>query len=183
MASTVNEQELTAPNDLAFDKQGNLLFTCPGNSRQIPTGYICVLQTNGLVKKISTQKYFPNGLAFTKDGKSLIFAETYRHRLWKADWDDENCELINERVWCDIGGPSGPGGPDGMAFHPNGNLYVAVYGTQKVRVVNTKGEIIEDILLPGKNPTNCAFDFTSKDVQLVVTEAERGELLTIPVRI
>ncbi len=167
---------LDKPNDLAFDPMGNLVFTCPGNSRQEPTGYVCVLTPTGSVKKITQGKFFPNGLAFTADGKKLVIAETYKHRLWIGDWDAEKGQWLNEKVWCEIGGPDGPGGPDGMAYGTDGNLYVAVYGTGSVRVVNQQGQVAFQITTPGKNPTNCAFDPSGK-WGLVITEAEKGELL------
>lgn len=174
----VNEEVLAKPNDLVFDRVGNLLFTCPGESRKEPDGYACVLMKNGTTKKFTDGKYFPNGLAFTPDGKELVLAETYRHRLWKGEWDMQHGEWINSRVWCNSGGPDGPGGPDGMAFDSLGNLHVAVYGTGTIRVVNTHGKVISETQLPGDNPTNCAFDPSGK-LGLVVTEAQHGNLLSI----
>lgn len=178
MASHVDGEVLNKPNDLAFDNKENIVFTCPGESRHEPTGYACVLMKNGTVKKITTQKYFPNGLAFTKDGKGLVIAETYKHRLWKGDWNATAGEWTNGKVWCEVGGPDGPGGPDGLAFDSAGNLYVAVYGTGKIKMVNLDGKVMEEISLPGKNPTNCAFD-PAKEQSLVVTEAENGWLLRV----
>lgn len=180
MAGYVDGEVLSKPNDLAFDHKGNLVFTCPGDSRKEPTGYSCVLMKDGLIKKITTGKYFPNGVAFTAEGKSLVMAETYKHRLWKGDWNAATGEWINEKIWCDIGGPDGPGGPDGMAFDEAGNLYVAVYGAGKIKVVNPAGKLVKEISLPGHNPTNCVFDFAGK-LGLVVTEAEKGVLLSIAV--
>jgi gluconolactonase len=174
----VDGEVLNKPNDLVFDSNGNVVFTCPGESRYEPTGYACVLMKDGTVKKITAGKYFPNGLAFAEGGTSLVIAETYKHRLWKGDWNAGKAEWTNEKVWCDVGGPDGPGGPDGMAFNSEGNLYVAVYGTGKIKVVNRGAELIKEIALPGQNPTNCAFDPSGK-LGLVVTEAEKGELLSV----
>ena len=178
LATHVDGERLNRPNDLAFDSHGNLVFTCPGESRQEPTGYACVLMRNGTIKKITSAKYFPNGLAFSNDGQFLVIAETYRHRLWIGEWNADKGEWDNERIWCDIGGPDGPGGPDGMAFHKNGKLYVAVYGTAKIKVVDESGMVCSDINLPGRNPTNCAF-VPGKQEGLIVTEAENGQLLYV----
>lgn len=172
---TVNSETLNNPNDLAFDAVGNLVFTCPGNSRSEPSGYVCVLEKNGTVKKIVEDKYFPNGLAFSNDGKQLIIAETYKHRLCRGNWDSERCEWTETVVFAEVGGPIGP---DGMAFDEEGNLYVAIYGQGRIKVINNHGEIIDELILPGNNPTNCAFDPSGK-LGLVVTEAENGTLLNI----
>lgn len=168
----VNGKPLDKPNDLAFDDSGNLLFTCPGNSRHEPTGYVCAL-VKGEVKKITEGKYFPNGLAFTADGKELVIAETYKYRLWKGKWDSSSATWYEAAPWVEVGGPIGP---DGMAFDENHNLHVAIFGQQKIKVISPQGIIIEEVFLPGKNPTNCAFLVKGG---LIVTEAERGELLWI----
>lgn len=172
VCSKVYECKLNHPNDLAFDTEGCLLFTCPGDSRQKPTGYICALGTEEN-KIISKEKFFPNGLAFTPHGDELIISETYKHRLWKGKWDKYRKIWYEEKPWVEVGGPIGP---DGMAFDEEGNLFVAIYGQQVVKVISPKGKIIDAIRLPGKNPSNCAFH---PDGGLLVTETEKGELLFI----
>lgn len=172
VCDNVNGTPLDKPNDLAFDDSGNLIFTCPGNSRYEPTGYVCAL-VKGKAKKIAEHKYFPNGLAFTAAGKELIIAETYKHRLWKGKWNSTSATWLDVAPWVEVGGPIGP---DGMAFDENNNLYVAVFGQQRIKVISPQGIIIEEILLPGRNPTNCAF---LRNGGLIVTEAERGELLWV----
>jgi len=178
MLDKIDDERLNKPNDLAFDSMGNLLFTCPGESRQEPTGYAAVLMRNGSVKKITREKYFPNGIAFSADGKTLILAETYKHRLWKGSWNAETGEWTSAEVWATVEGPQGPGGPDGMAFGKDGNLYVAVYGTGYIHVVSPEGKVFQKINTAGLNPTNCAFDPSGK-LGLVVTEAEKGQLLQV----
>ena len=69
-------------------------------------------------------------------------------------------------------------GPGGMAVGPDGNLYVAVIGAGVVRVYSADGQWVRDIQMPGKNPSNCAFDSWS-GLGLVVTETEKGELLSV----
>ena len=75
-----------------------------------------------------------------------------------------------------VEGPRGPGGPDGMALGPDGNLYVAVYGTGKIHVLSQAGQVVSQLELPGRNPTNCAFD-PADPARLVITEAEKGQIL------
>lgn len=176
-AAAVQGAALAKPNDLAFDRAGNLVFTCPGESRHKPTGYVCALRPDGAVEQVIADKFFPNGLAFSADGQRLVLAETYRHRLWVGDWNAATATWTNGRVLAEVGGPIGP---DGLAFAQNGDLYVAVYGAGCIKVVTPEGRIRTELPLTGANPTNCAFDPSGR-LGLVVTEAERGELLSLPV--
>ncbi len=167
---------LGKPNDLAFDAVGNLLFTCPNDGRQEPLGYVCCLGLDGMVRRIATGLFFANGLAFTADGTELVVAETYQQRLWRGRWDAQ-ARRWDGRVWAE--GLVGAPGPDGMAFAADGTLWVAVYGSGQVVAIDRAGRIVRRIDLPGKNPTNCAFDPSGR-LGLVVTEAEHGLLLSLP---
>jgi len=171
VCSSVDGEPLYKPNDLCFDHFGNLIFTCPGDSRTEPLGYVCCLPAGGRAYKIATGLYFPNGLSFA--GEMLYIAETYRQRLWRGRWDGE--------TWSDAGtfAAGGPVGPDGIAFHPSGELYVAVYGQQAVKVFDASGMVLRVLETPGRNPTNVAFD-QSGELGLVVTEAEQGCLWSLP---
>ncbi len=165
---------LLMPNDLAFDRSGNLLFTCPGDSGDTPAGYVCCLRPDGTLVKIAEQLYFPNGLAFMDNGATLVVAETYRQRLWRGAWDSERCRWIGAQPWAEVG--ELPDGPDGMAVGADGLLYVAIYSGGCVKAVNPAGQVAAVYPLPGRCPTNVAFDPTGK-LGMVITEAEQGQLL------
>jgi len=177
LADSLDGAPLFKPNDLAFDPAGNLVFTCPGDSRTEPTGYVAVLKTDGTLVRVASGFYFPNGLAFTPDGRHLVVAETRRQRLWRGRWDAANARWLAPRPWASVGGTVGP---DGMAFAADGRLFVAIYSGGAVKAVAPDGEVDEVIEVPGANPTNCAFDPAGR-LGLVITEAERGRLLSLKV--
>ena len=174
LLSGIDGVSLNMPNDLAFDAAGNLVFTCPGTSREEPTGYVGVLREFGGAARIASDLYFPNGLAFTPDGRDLVVAETYRQRIWRGGWDAVAARWIEPRIWAT--GLEGPPGPDGMAFAEDGTLLVAVYGSGCIFRLDPAGRLLEHLPLPGANPTNCAFDPSGR-LGLVVTEAATGRLL------
>jgi gluconolactonase len=176
LANSLDGKPLFKPNDLAFDAVGNLIFTCPGDSRTEPTGYVAILKPDGSVSRVASGFYFPNGLAFTADGGHLVVAETRRQRLWRGRWDSVNGRWLAPRPWASVGGTIGP---DGMAFAADGRLHVAIYSGGAVKVVAADGEVEEVIAVPGANPTNCAFDPSGR-LGLVVTEAENGRLFSFP---
>ena len=170
----LQKEPLNMPNDLAITPDKEIIFTCPGQSRREPTGYVAKIGRDGEVSLIRDGMYFPNGLAFTPDGRQLVVAETYKHRLWIGEWREG--QWLDPAPWVTVGGPIGP---DGMAFAADGDLYVAVFDQQVIKTVSPGGKIIQEREMPGKRPTNCAFD-PHGELGLVVTEAEKGLLLSIP---
>jgi gluconolactonase len=172
----VGEQRLDAPNDLAFDSGGNLIFTCPGNSRKQPTGYVCCLKPNGNAKKIADGMYFPNGLALMDGDHSLVIVETYKNRLWYGSWSAKDRTWSEPKTGENVGGCPGP---DGIAIGKDGLIYVAIYGEGMIKAVERDGKVVKSFALPGMNPTNVAFDSSGK-LGLIVTETEKGQLLSLP---
>lgn len=176
--STDSGKRLARPNDLIFDGAGNLLFSDHADGREGPLSVICVLpKGTDRARVVSSGKYFTNGLALASDAKTLIFAETYRQQLWTAQWDSENLELLDEHCFAKAG--NGPWGPDGIAFDNQENLFVAIFNEGQINVYSRNGERIDMLPCPGTRPTSCAFDPSGK-LGLIVTEAERGEIISYP---
>lgn len=176
IADAVDGRALDKPNDLAFDRNGNLVFTCPGESRTEPTGYVCCLAPDGSVSMIADGLYFPNGLAFTPDDQSLIIAETRRQRLWTATWDAVRRTWTDPKVFATTAGQIGP---DGLAIAGDGRVFVAVHGSNRIEIKSAAGASSGSLSVGPGNPTNCAFDPRGL-LGLVVTEANAGAVLSYP---
>lgn len=176
LLDNIEGQPLQAPNDLSFDARGNLLFTCPNFANNQPTGYVVCLKPDRSALKIAQGLYRPNGLDIVEGGKALVVGDTYQKTLLKGAWDDQSCTWMDPKAWAKVGGSEGP---DGMIPGADGRLYQAIYGDGIIRVIDANGETLEKIRLPGMNPTNVAIDPSGK-LGLVVTEAEKGLLLSIP---
>lgn len=183
MLTEVGGQPLNRPNDLVFDDRGSLLFTCPGPPDDDEPGYLAVWPRNGPAEIVADELMYPNGLAFFPDKHALLVVETHRQRIWQGYWDSNELSWETIRPWAAVGkmtvGAALPG-PDGLAVGPDGNLYVAVFGEGRIAVLSADGTFVRDINLPGRNPSNCVFDPTG-ELGLIVTETERGELLSVNV--
>lgn len=175
-STTDDGEQLKRPNDLIFDSQGNLLFSDHADGREDPASTICVLpKGENIAEVISRGKFFTNGLALSDKGRILVFAETYNQQLWMGEWDFNNLQLVKERPFAKAG--RGPWGPDGIAYDENENLYVTIFNESKINIYDKEGNLFESLKTPGNRPTSCAFDPFGR-YGLVVTEAERGELLS-----
>lgn len=177
-SETTDNKRLIRPNDLIFDKSGNLLFSDHADGRQEPLSTICVLPKGETQARIiSKNKYFTNGLAFMANAKTLVFAETYRQQLWIADWNSDILQLQDELPFAKAG--NGPWGPDGMAFDREENLFVAIFNESLINVYDKQGNFTRSLPCPGARPTSCVFD-PSGHLGLVVTEAEHGIIISYP---
>jgi len=172
-AGSADGRDLDAPNDLAFDSFGNLVFSCHNQARELATGYIAVLRPSGECSIAATSLQFPNGIAFGLDGKVLFVAETYKQRVLRGQWHDvTGCWRLSGEVMQ----TPGPNGPDGLALDTLGNVYTAVYGAGCIMATTPDG--VTKIPVDGRCPTNCAFD-PAGELGLVFTEAETGTVASI----
>lgn len=163
------------PNDLAFDPNGNLYFTDPkDSSKDAPIGRVYRVDKLRNVTLVAQGLAFPNGIAFSADGRTLYVAESQRSQILKYPVKMDG-SLGEKSVFAPL-----PGGkePDGMNFDTAGNLWVAEAFAGAVREFDPSGKLIRSVELPGKQVTNV--EFGGKDMKtLYITEASTGGLYRI----
>lgn len=168
-----------SPNDLTFDEAGNLYFTDPHSyDPQKPDGavYKISADTRETIPVI-TGLAFPNGIAFTPDGRYLYVCESARHRILRFPVISPG-EFGARQILIQLPG----GDPDGIAFDRKGNLYVAHFGGGTVYVIGSDSRILQTIPTPGNRPTNLEFGGPLLRT-LYLTEVETKSLYRMPVRI
>jgi gluconolactonase len=165
-------QPLLGPNDLCFDRAGNLYFTDPlGSSLASPIGAVYRLGADGQLRVVLDGLAFPNGLCLDADERVLYLAETWRHAVHACHLtEDGSCHRRHVHAEVD-------GNPDGMALDVEGNLYVALYGRGAIGVVPPEGGRVRHLAVHGSNPTNVAF----LGGDLYLTEASAGTLQVVQV--
>jgi gluconolactonase len=163
---------LNGANDLVFDRQGMLYFSDPWRSSlENPIGGFYRAFPDGRLERIDTGLAFPNGVAIAPDGAAVYLAETRHNRILRYAIAQDGS--VGERtVFATL---SGGGGPDGMAFDAEGNLYIAHYGEGRVDVLAPDGREARHIAVPGKSPTNVAFGGADRRT-LVITEVQTASL-------
>ena len=136
------------PNDLIVDEWGGIYFT---DSIRYE-GKIGYLDPDGTANIVARNLDYPNGLVISEDKKQLFVAESYRNRIMVLPLRSPG--IAGGKLECFAELPFHGSGnalqnlPDGIRFDPEGNLYVAHYGMQKIRVLNKNGKLIRSIETP-----------------------------------
>lgn len=161
-------QRFNRINDLAFDSKGHLYFTDPKSyGADKPDGRLFVYSTtDSSLKLLFEGLCFPNGIAFSADGKHLFVAESARARVLKFKVNEDGA-LGDSMVFAHLPG----GDPDGLALDVEGNLYAAHFGGSAIQVFSPNGVLKYKISTPGQKPSN--LEFGGEDMcDLYITEDE-----------
>jgi len=126
-------------NDLLVDEfgrcyVGNFGFDLYAGHRPRPT---CLLRVDPdrSVHRAAEQLWFPNGMALTPDGATLIVAETYAHRLTAFNVEPSG-GLSNRRVFAELPALY----PDGICLDVEGAVWVAdARGNRVLRIKHGVG--------------------------------------------
>jgi len=110
-------------NDVTVDPQGNVFvnnigFEFPGG--EPGPGLVAVVTPDGTARRVAGDVMFPNGMAVTGDGATLVVAESYAGRLTAFDIADDG-SLSGRRTWAGLGG----GVPDGICVDDQGAIWYA----------------------------------------------------------
>lgn len=99
---------------------------------------LILVKGNGAARVVARGLYFPNGTIISKDGKTLVVAETFATRLTAFDIDEETGDLSNRRVWATC--PKGAV-PDGICLDSKGGIWVASLATQECLRIEEGGNV------------------------------------------
>jgi len=177
-------QQLSAPNDLVFDAEGNFYFTDPihrnPNLRETPgtptkrQGNIYYASPNGKhIHRVATNLQHPNGIGLTPDGKTLVVAQTFVGNVIAFPILSPG-QVGEQRVFGTL--PAGTF-PDSLCLDEEGYVLVAGILSGGTVVFAPDGKLDRVIPSEDKVVTNVAFGgpaFTT----LYITESGLGRVVT-----
>jgi sugar lactone lactonase YvrE len=128
-------------NDIVADDQGNVYvntigFDFPGG--EFAPGMVALVSPDGSIGQVVGDLAFPNGMAITPDGATLIVAESYANRLTGYDIAPDGT-LSNRRIWADTPGDH----PDGICMDTEGAVWYADVGNRHCVRVREGGAVLE----------------------------------------
>jgi sugar lactone lactonase YvrE len=145
-----HEPKMNQPNDIAIDDQDRLYASDP--NWKDGTGNLWRIDTDGKVTLLEDSMGTSNGIEVSPDNKTLYVNESVQRKVWAYDLAPDG-SVSNKRTLITF--PDF--GMDGMRCDESGNLYIARHGKGTVAVVSPQGELLYEVTLTGKNPTNVTF--------------------------
>jgi len=110
---------------------------------------LVVVEPDGRPRRAADGLWFPNGMALTADGRTLLVAETPQSRI-TAFAVGADGSLSGRRVWADLGDAR----PDGISLDAAGALWVASPATAEILRV-AEGAVLSVESAPGGMAQAC----------------------------
>jgi len=147
------EAELDAPEGVAVDSAGNIyiadFWNCRIRKVTASTGYISTVAGDGTcgyngdnITATSAELYHPNNVAVDSAG-NIYIADSGDYRVRKVTASTGKISTVAGDGTYGFSGDNGPATsaelyfPDGLAVDSSGNIYIADYWNDRIRVVNT----------------------------------------------
>ena len=180
--SMVTHAELAAVsekpwNDIVVDERGNAYVNSIGfdfPDEQFAPGFVVLVTPEGTVRRVAEDLAFPNGMAITADGATLIVAESYGNRLTAYRIGPDG-ELADRRVWA----PTGDDHPDGICVDAEGAVWYADVGNRHCVRVREGGEVVATVELD-RGAFACALSRGDRPQLYVVGQEWGGPEATEP---
>jgi sugar lactone lactonase YvrE len=134
-------------NDVVVDGRGLVFVNSPHFDfavgpppGDVQPGRVGVVTPDGAVRVVADDLAFPNGMAVTDDGSTLVVADSYRHHLVGFTIAADGA-LTDRRVWADLGEDN----PDGICLDASGAAWYADVPHQHCVRVAEGGEVLQTV--------------------------------------
>ena len=157
-------------NDAKADREGRIWFsTMVDDGVNKPHGGLYTFVDDKIIFMQETK--LGNGLAWNKDNTKFYFNDSIEHKVFIYDYDINKGLISNRKVLAEIDGI-----PDGMTIDNNDNLFIVIWGGNRIEVRDSiSGKILDIINIPTKLVTSCTFSGENYD-ELIITTASLSEL-------
>jgi gluconolactonase len=150
VADRFDGKRLSRPNDVICHSNGTIMFTDPDfrvplAEREIGNAAVYRVGADGAVSEVVRCEY-PNGLALSKDERTLFIANTRWTQYIHAVELDSAGTMVRRRVFADMSADGTNGVPDGMKLDEAGRVFCT--GTGGVWVFEPDGSLVGIIKMP-----------------------------------
>jgi gluconolactonase len=175
LADRYEGKRFNSPNDLCFDRRGNLYFTDPpygleknmdDPKKELDFQGVFRVGADGKLTLVTKEMSRPNGIALSPDERTLYVcnSDTAKPVVMAFELTPDGAAAGPGRLFFDaaeLARKGGKGLPDGLKVDRQGNLFVT--GPGGVLVLTPQGKHLGTIA-PGETTSNCAFGGPDGDV-------------------
>ncbi|HRN58428.1 MAG TPA: SMP-30/gluconolactonase/LRE family protein, partial [Agriterribacter sp.] len=131
------------------------------------------MDTDKTVHKMLEGVTVSNGIAWTKNKKTMYYVDSHLRSIDAFDYNDADGSIVNRRKVVAL--PEGDGSPDGITLDAEGKIWAALWGANAVgRFDPQTGGLLQKIEVPAPNVSSCAFG--GKDLDTLYITTARGAL-------
>lgn len=133
-------------NEIVVDGRGNVYLNSIGfdmmAGEPAGPGIVALMTSDGSVRQVADDVWFPNGMAVTPDDSTLIVAESYGQRLTAFDIEPDG-SLSDRRLWAGLDGFA----PDGICLDSEGAVWFADVPNERCVRVRKGGQVLQTVEL------------------------------------
>jgi sugar lactone lactonase YvrE len=129
-------------NEIVVDAAGRAWVDMPGSMpwEESKPGIVTVVLPDGSSRQVADDVWFPNGMVVVGED-TLVLAESHADRLtaWTITGSGE---LVDRRVWADLGPGSAP---DGICADAEGAIWYASVPGRRCTRVAAGGQVLDNV--------------------------------------
>jgi sugar lactone lactonase YvrE len=154
-------------NDAKCDRQGRLWAGTTDRMETNPLGKLYRIDPDGTATCFAEGFICSNGPSFSPDGRIMYHTCSSERVINAYDVDPRTGEASNRRVFATIDPSAGV--PDGSTVDTEGYLWSTHWNGSRVTRYAPDGRIDDEIPIPVKRVTSCAFGGENMDILFVTT--------------
>jgi len=144
-------------NDGRVDPQGRFWAGTMGDPAwDQPVGSLYRFDPDQTVTRRWTEVICSNGTAWSPDGRTMYYTESFRYTIFAYDFDSQTGSLANRRVFAAVDRKLGAF-PDGLCVDAEGFIWSNHVGIGRVVRYDPTGRIERQIQLPVPRAVGCTF--------------------------
>jgi gluconolactonase len=178
LADNFEGKKLNSPNDVIYDRKGNMYFTDPpyglaaDSLKELPFQGVFRVNPDGAIELLVDSLTRPNGIAFSPDESKLYISNSDPEKARWYEYEFAGDSIVSGKVFYDATNltATSKGLPDGMKVNQHGVLFCS--GPGGIFIFSPTAKLLGNINLPDAT-ANCAFDadeqnlFLTSDMKLL----------------
>jgi sugar lactone lactonase YvrE len=138
-------------NDMVVTSEGRAYVDAYDDHFDLQSHRVLLVAPERHVTVVADDVRYPNGIATTPDGSTLLLSETFAGRITAFDVEPDG-SLAGRRAWAEL--PDGTH-PDGLCVDARGDVWVASYLAGVFLHVREGGEVLDRVALDGRWAMSC----------------------------